>query len=97
MRAERPGSYSMVTTVAGMPMLVALEIDGAQQALVAAAAKAHGRVAGIAASAGADLALHQRLVRLRRGNVVGRNRGAIAQRLGCRSVSFNGHVSAHCL
>ena len=37
MRAERLGSYSIVATVAGDPVLVALEIDQAQLALVPAA------------------------------------------------------------
>src|SRR5208282_4683420 len=77
-------------------MFVALEINGAQLALVAAAAEAHGRVAGIAPSAGTYFALNQRLVRLFRRNVVGRNRRAIAQRLRCRSIGFDCHVSAHC-
>ena len=76
----------------GNAMLVALEVNRAQLALVAAAPEAHGRVAGIAPSARPQLALNQRLVRLLRRNVVGHQCGAIAQRLRCRSVGFNRHI-----
>src|ERR1035441_7551229 len=74
------------------PVLVALEINRAQLALVAAAPEPHSRVAGVAPSARPYLALNQRLVRLGRRNVVGDERGAIAQRLRCRSVSLYGHI-----
>src|SRR5208337_59014 len=72
-------------------VLVALEVNRAQLALVASAPETHGRVAGIAPPARPYLALNQRLVRRGRSDIVGRNRGAIAQRLRCRSVSLNCH------
>ena len=53
-----------------------------------------GKGAQMARSAGAQLSFHQRLVRLRGRNVIGRQRRAIAQRLRCRSVSLDGHKSA---
>src|SRR5208283_4835233 len=65
-------------------VLVALEVNRAQLALVASAPETHGRVAGIAPPARPYLALNQRLVRRGRSDIVGRNRGAIAQRLRCR-------------
>src|SRR5450631_2855559 len=74
--------------------LVALEVDRAQLALIAAAPEPHGRVAGIAPSTRPQLSLNQRLVRLLRRNIVGHQRGAIAQRLRCRSVGFNCHISS---
>src|SRR5450759_529856 len=76
------------------PVLVPLEVNRAQLALVPAAPEPHGRVAGIAPPARPQLPLNQRLVRLLRRNVVGHERGAIAQRLRCRSVGFNRHISS---
>ena len=70
MRELRFGSYSIVATVPGMPILVALEVDKAQLLLVTAAVVAHGQSAGVVASAGALLHCKQRLVRLVRRQVV---------------------------
>src|SRR5258707_6071916 len=75
-------------------MLVALEIDGTQQPLIAAAAKPHRRVAGVAPPARPQLALDQRLVRLLRRNVVGRHAGTVTQRLSSRSISLNRHIDS---
>ena len=74
--------------------LVALEIDNAQLALVAAADETHGHVAGVAATAGARLGLEQRLVRVPRRNIVIDDGGAVAQGLGCRSICLDCHKSA---
>src|SRR6266852_127512 len=77
-------------------VLVALEIDGAQQALVPAAPEPHGGVAGVAPSARPQLTLDQRLMGLLRRNVIRRDAGAVEQRLRSRSVSFDGHISSLC-
>src|SRR5205085_11824705 len=60
--------------------LVALEIDDAILALVAAAAPPHGNVAVAVAPRNALLWRQQRLVRLVRGNLVARQIGLVAPR-----------------
>src|SRR5579864_6390093 len=72
--------------------LVALEINDAKLALVAATDKPHGGVARVAPSAGARFRLYQRLMRMLRRDVVVDQRRAVAQRLRRRSVSFNRHM-----
>jgi hypothetical protein len=71
---------------------VALEVDDAQLALVAATNEPHGDIARVAPSAGALLGFHQRLVRILRRDVVVDEGRAIAQRLRRRSVCFDRHV-----
>ena len=64
MKAERFGSYSSRSTVAGMSNLRRLKSIDAVGALVPAAAPARGDAAEIVAAAGLGQALGQRLYRL---------------------------------
>src|SRR6266403_545744 len=74
--------------------LVALEIDGADLALVSPAAVPHGDVARVAASTCALLDLGQRLVRTVRGQIVVDDGRLETQRRGDRSVCLDCHISA---
>src|SRR6185369_14802926 len=72
-------------------LLVALEVDQAQLALVAAAPEPARDIARVAASASARLRLKQRLMRLGRGQVIVDQRRPVAQRLRRRSISLDCH------
>src|ERR1700733_2351736 len=75
------------------PDLVALEVNDAQLALVAAPDEAHGGVTRVAPAAGASLGLKQRLVGMLRCDVIVHQRSAIAQRLSGRSIGLDWHKS----
>src|SRR5262249_29614278 len=76
------------------PSLVALEVNDAQLALVPATTVPQRDIAAVTASARTLLRFQQRLVRLRRRDVLVAQSCAIAQRLGCRSVCLYRHNSA---
>ena len=94
MRAERLGSYSMDRHRRRNACLVALEVDNAQLALVAAAAMPDGQIAMVAATAGLHLRLGEWLVRPVRRQLVIDQRRLKTQRRSNRSICLDRHSSS---